>query len=82
MVGLRGGTLGNTIYMFGEWWAHSISATFLTFSAGGDEKEEGDHTDQVLQYDAEGGTWWGVGFMQDTRAYHALSPVDIADYCS
>ena len=57
-------------------------ATFLTFSAGGDEGGEPLATNQVLQYDAEGGTWWGVGTMQDRRTYHALSPVDIADYCS
>ena len=90
-AGLRGATLDNKVIMTGTnsdtlVTAHDLrcyqynSCDNIKHNAGGYP-----YTDDILEFNAEEGTWTRVGSMVISREWHAVSVInylEIADYCN
>merc|ERR1712099_58335 len=71
-VYLRGATLDNKVIMTGGYTVDLNTATRL-------------HLNEILEFNAEEGTWIKVGPMPINRRSHAVSVInyrEIADYCN
>ena len=79
--GLRGASLDNTVYMFGEGLVSSLTfvSPYNHFS-GGQAASYGT-VDRIWRFNARNKTWVREGTMQHGRFYHAVSVVRVKDFC-
>ena len=59
---------------------HILNQLFILFSGGGDG---GVYSDKILLFDSDTKTFNNIGKLEQRRAYHSVSVVDINDFiCS
>ena len=85
VMGVRGATLDNTVYMTGESSLQTITYTHTySFVEGGWDNKRKEHRPEIWRYSAESGSWSLAIYMRTERSYHAVSVVnyhDYVDYC-
>ena len=84
VFGLRGATLRNTVYMFGEnFYIISYPDILINlFSPGGaSEFYESKEKDKILRFDAREKKWIQEGTMKHRRYNHGVSVINVRTYC-
>ena len=80
VMGVRGATLDNTVFMTGKSSLQTIIYTYISFVEGGQDSKY-DHHPEIWRYSAESGSWTPLIYMRTERSYHAVSVVNYHDYC-
>ena len=77
---LRGASLDNIVYMFGEALLSPHSSNHTIIFSGG---QASDYTtiNRIWRFNARNQTWEREGTMQHGRFYHAVSVVRVKDFC-
>ena len=82
IVGPKGVSLNNNIFMTGNIVVHKLLVKKYSDIAGGWDGSL--HSDSVLRFKPDDGTWEEVGKMKHGRLNHGASTVnvdDVIDYC-
>ena len=77
---LKGASLDNTVYMFGEALLSPHSSNHTIIFSGG---QASDYTtiNRIWRFNARNQTWVREGTMQHGRFFHAVSVVRVKDFC-
>ena len=79
---LRGGTLGNSVFVFGKIYIQThFTFTLKTYFTGGQFNYD-TYYDDILEYEQTTDTWRPAGKMKTPRTEHSVGPVDdISQLC-
>ena len=84
VLGVRGASLDNTVYMTGSIvyiWVIITELFYTVYFLEGGQDREMNHRPEIWRYSAESGSWSPVIYMRTERSYHAVSVVNCHDYC-
>ena len=77
VYGVRGVTLGNTLYMSGGSYYYCIMYSGIIICITGGEDEDAKNRDEILAWSDERKEWEEVGKMKEGRDFHAITTNDV-----
>ena len=77
VYGVKGVTLGNTLYMSGRSYYYCIMYTGIIICITGGYDEDDNERDEILAWSDEKKEWDEVGKMKEGRALHAISTINV-----